>query len=165
MDETARLALPLIVAGQAQKEIAHNEALTILDACVAACVEERSLDRPPAMPTIGQSHIVAAEAMAPWDEFVGSLAVATAGGWRFIAPRAGLRVWVVSEGIDAVFHDGQWHYGDVRGSGLTVGGEQVVGAQRAAIGDPSGGVLVDTECRTAISALLAAMRGHGLIAS
>lgn len=41
---------------------------------------------------------------------------------------------------------------------------QVVGARRGAISDPAGGAVVDSEGRTAIIAILSALRQHGLIA-
>jgi hypothetical protein len=41
----------------------------------------------------------------------------------------------------------------------------VVGPQAAAIADPDGGAVVDGEARTAIAAILAALRSHGLIAA
>jgi hypothetical protein len=46
---------------------------------------------------------------------------------------------------------------------VKVGGQQVVGSQAAAIASPSGGATVDAEARTAIDAILAALRAHGLI--
>lgn len=53
------------------------------------------------------------------------------------------------------------------GSGivLKVNGTQVVGAQGAAVADASGGVVIDAEARTALNALLARVRTHGLIAT
>lgn len=46
-----------------------------------------------------------------------------------------------------------------------VAGTKVVGAQGAAVADASGGATVDAEARTALNALLARMRTHGLIAT
>lgn len=46
-----------------------------------------------------------------------------------------------------------------------VGGVKVVGAQGAAVADAAGGVTIDTEARTALNALLARLRTHGLIAT
>jgi len=46
-----------------------------------------------------------------------------------------------------------------------VNGTQVVSAQGVAVADASGGSTVDTEARTAINALLARLRAHGLIAT
>jgi hypothetical protein len=51
---------------------------------------------------------------------------------------------------------------DVSG-GYKVNSVQVVTSQQPAIPDASGGATVDTEARTAINALLAALRIHGLI--
>ncbi len=52
------------------------------------------------------------------------------------------------------------------GSVLKIEGLQVVGARYPApIADASGGVVVDTEARDAINALLVAVRSHGLIAA
>lgn len=48
-------------------------------------------------------------------------------------------------------------------TGLFVAGEQVVGARLNAISGPSGGTMVDSEARTAVAQILAAMRQHGLI--
>jgi hypothetical protein len=46
-----------------------------------------------------------------------------------------------------------------------VGGNQVVGAQQAAIAAPSGGGTIDSEGRTVIGDILTALRAHGLIAT
>lgn len=46
-----------------------------------------------------------------------------------------------------------------------VAGNQVLGAQGAAVSDASGGSTIDAEARTAINVLLARLRTHGLIAA
>lgn len=45
------------------------------------------------------------------------------------------------------------------------GGIQVVGTQQGAVADASGGAIIDSQARTAINDLLAALRLHGLIAT
>jgi hypothetical protein len=53
--------------------------------------------------------------------------------------------------------------GAVRGSSLVLGGQQVVGSRGAAIAAPSGGTTIDSQARTTIGLILAALRQHGLI--
>ena len=164
MTATSRLQLPLIIAGQAQKEIAYNEALTLLDGCVAACVEQRSLATPPTNPVAGACYLVAPGASGAWDGKANHLAIATDGGWRFVVPREGLRAWVASEGIDALFRSGGWEFGALRAVSLSIEGVQVVGARGPAIASPIGGAVVDAEARSALTGLLSTLRHHGLIA-
>jgi hypothetical protein len=52
--------------------------------------------------------------------------------------------------------------GAVRADGLYFANVRVVGAQQAAITEPSGGSVVDSEARTAITAILDALQAHGL---
>jgi hypothetical protein len=90
------------------------------------------------------------------------VAAYTAGGWRFVVPGEGMAVHVKSLGTGATFRSGTWDVG-VRASRLVVEGQQVVGARRPAIADPSGGSTVDSQARAALGQILAAMRLHGLI--
>jgi hypothetical protein len=80
-------------------------------------------------------------------------------------PAEGMCAYVKSTGVCASYRAGAWELGNVRGSSLVLGGLQVVGARLAAIADPSGGATVDSQARTALSAILAALRQHGLIAT
>jgi hypothetical protein len=50
------------------------------------------------------------------------------------------------------------------GKGYQVNGTQVVGAQGATVSDPSGGAVVDSEARDAISDIIDRLQAHGLIA-
>ena len=58
---------------------------------------------------------------------------------------------------------GAWETGIVRAQELRVDGLTVVRNRQSAIGDPSGGAVVDSECRAAVVDALAALRAHGLI--
>jgi len=89
----------------------------------------------------------------------------TSGGWRFVAPAEGMRFYVRTSGVSAMFREGAWEFGAVRGSSLVVGNQQVVGSRLAAIASPSGGSIIDAQGRTALTAILAALRTHGLIES
>jgi hypothetical protein len=88
-DQTDRLAMPLLFAGQAQKEITHNEALTLLDMLVQPVALSTTLAITPAQPEPGQCWIVPSGASGAWADRAGELALWTAGGWRFVAPKAG----------------------------------------------------------------------------
>ena len=163
MSATARLVLPFIVPGQAQKELFHNEALQVLDAVVSAAVEGLPLATPPVSPAVGSCYIVGASPTGAWSGQANKLAAFTSGGWRFVAPFDGLAAVVRSSGSTAVHRNAAWEIGKLRGSEVAIDGVKVVGARRAAIAAPAGGSTADLEARAAIGAILAAMRGHGLI--
>lgn len=165
MSETSRWALPLLDAGQAQKEMTHNEALAALDLLAQAGVVAVDLDAPPASPAAGQCWIVGAAPTGVWAGHAGALAGWTAGGWRFLAARDGMRAWSAADGCDAVYTGGQWRVGALAGTALRIAGVQVVGARRPAIAAASGGTTVDAEARAALGQVLAALAAHGLIAS
>lgn len=160
-----RLALPLLQAGQAQKEIYHNEALARLDLIVAAAAQSVGDNSPPAAPDPGQCWIVGSSPGGAWAGQAGTLAGWTAAGWRFVAAPDGTLVWSIAGGVWARRSAGSWSIGDLPASSLRIGGVQVVGNRQAAIAGPSGGTTVDGEARTAVAAILAGLRAHGLIAS
>lgn len=162
-ETTARLALPLLIAGQAQKEVFHNEALQRIDACIAACVADVASAVPPSAPSIGDCFIVGPGGTGAWSGHDGSIAAFGEGGWRFVAPRTGLRAFVASSAVDAVYWGGAWRYGALRGSAVSIDGNQVVGPRQSAIAAPAGGSVIDAESRTAITQMLIALRAHGLI--
>ena len=165
MGASARFALPFLAAGQAQKELSHNEALQILDLMVAAAVEEPPRSMPPTSRQVGATYIVATGATGAWAGQDLCLAGFTDGGWRFVAPREGTVASVVSTSGWAVFRDGAWEIGSLRGDNVVIGGEQVVGARASAIASPVGGSTVDAEARAAIGQVLSALRAHGVIDS
>lgn len=160
-----RFALPLLSAGQAQKELYHNEAIAALDLLGHASVISSGLSSPPSTPTLGQCWIVGASPTGAWSGHAHALAGWTGGGWRFVAPRAGMIVWDEANGY-WIHHDGSgWVSGVLTASSLKIGGVQIVGNQIAAIADPTGGAVIDSEARTAIGFVLEALRAHGLIST
>lgn len=163
LDATPRFGLPFLHAGQAQKEVYHNEALILADCLIHAHAVSAALSAPPASPLPGQCWIVGAGASDAWAGETGSLALWTEGGWRFVAPREGLRVRAGDEGLD-YFHNGTgWTKGELRPDGLYISDIRVVGGREPAIAAPSGGSTVDSEARAAILAILNALKNHGLI--
>lgn len=162
-DATPRYGFPYLYAGQAQKEVYHNEALTLVDALVQAQAVSAALATPPSAPEDGACWIVADSPSGAWTGQAGKLACWTGGGWRFVTPKSGIRVWVDDEGLD-YFHDGsEWIPGALRPDGLYISEVRVVGDREAAIAAPTGGSTVDGEARTAILAILNALKNHGLI--
>ena len=144
LPSTARLALPLLAMAQAQKEVTHNEALTLLDLLVQPVVEAGPQSVPPSAPGAGQGWIVGAAPTGAWAGEADALALWTAGGWRFIAPRPGMRTLRLSDGAWLRFDGATWVEPDT-------------------IASPEGGATVDSEARAAIGALILALVGHGLL--
>ncbi|WAP68696.1 DUF2793 domain-containing protein [Jiella pelagia] len=105
-DTTDRLALPYILADQAQKHVTHNEALVRLDALVHLTVFDRDRTEPPAEPAAGDRHIVAAGASGGWAGRGDTVAVWQDGAWMFLDPQPGWRAWCVAE-TALLLHDGE----------------------------------------------------------
>lgn len=164
-DLSPRLSLPFLIAGQAQKEAMHNEALQRVDALVQPVALSADVAEPPLDPAPGACWIVAAAAGGAWAGRDGAIAQWTAGGWRFSAPAAGWRCHVLDRG-SAMVHDGiAWRNDIVRIDGIYVDGDRVVGARLAPVAEPAGGAVVDTEARNAINEIVMTLRAHGLIES
>ena len=107
-DDTTILSLPLILPAQAQKHVTHNEALVKLDLIVQLAVINRTLTTPPALPTIGDRHIVAAGATGPWTGQAGRIAMFTQAGWQFTQPLPGWQAYVMAESQMAFFNGLTW---------------------------------------------------------
>ena len=163
MNSTPRLGLPFLSAGQAQKEIFHNEALQALDSVVAGAVEEGPTNTPPDDPSLGACYLLDVSPTGSWAGQSLCLAAWTSGGWRFTQPLEGMCLFVRSSDKWAVYRAGSWEVGMLRGSSVTLDGKQVVGSRLEAIADPAGGAVVDAEARSTLSAVLSALRQHGLI--
>lgn len=159
---TTRLLLPLLQPGQAQKEMFHNEALVRLDIAVQGAAVAAGANTPPAAPASGNAWILGDAPEGAWTGHAREVASWIEGGWRFLAPFEGLRFWIPGDQVFALFSEGQWVAGRNYGR-LFVGGRQVVGPRAGAIGEPAGGTMVDAEARATITAVLEALREHGLI--
>ena len=140
---TPRLALPLLFAGQAQKEFTVNEALLRADLALH-CTIEGELATPPVGPVVGQAWLVAANPTGVFFGHGAAIAGFTASGWRFIAAKTGLRIY---DKASACFR----HYTD--------------SWQRCVVPAlPGGGTTIDQEARTAIANLLAKLASAGILA-
>lgn len=137
-----RFAMPLLHAGQAQKEVFVNEALALTDALLHCTVAGESA-APPAAPVDGENWLVAAGATGDWAGHDLSLACRQAGNWLFVPPRDGMRVFDLSTGQERLF------FGSWRKALLTL--------------EPLGGSTVDAEARAAIGDLISALQALGVL--
>ena len=162
---SGRFGLPFLAAGQAQKELTHNEALALIDAVLCPAVESAGLETPPGSPSVGQCWIAGASPTGAWTDAAGALACWTEGGWRFLPAVEGMQVWLKDARLWAVRDAGEWVVGEARATRILVDGVPVVGARGAAVASPTGGATVDGEARAAIDQILARLEAHGLIDS
>lgn len=140
---TARFELPLLFAGQAQKEFFVNELAARVDSLVHLAIEGEQA-APPTNPADGQAWLVGPGASGEWSGQTGKIASRQAGNWLFLAPRDGMRLLNRSSGQEMRYANG-W----------------LAPARPPA---PSGGTTIDSESRTAIAALLACLTEAGIIA-
>lgn len=138
-----RYRLPLLFAGQAQKETFVNEAHALTDALLH-CAIEGIAAAPPIAPVDGTNWLVGASPTGAFAGQSGKLACRQAGNWLFVAPRDGMRLLNRATGQE-IRHFGIWRT-PIR--------------PLAALG----GALVDSEARAAISAIMATLESAGVIA-
>ena len=136
-----RFSLPMLFAGQAQKEAFVNEAHALTDALLHCAIEGEAA-APPATPVDGTNWLVAASPIGAWAGQAGKIACRQAGNWLFVVPRDGMTLLNRTNGQQRRFFAG-W-------------------LSPAAPAAPSGGSTVDTEARAAIAALVAALRAAGI---
>ncbi|MFA9200662.1 MAG: DUF2793 domain-containing protein [Cypionkella sp.] len=139
---TPRHALPLLFAGQAQKELFVNAALALCDVLLAPAVEGET-SAPPASPAEGACWLVGPAASGDFAGREGQLACRQAGQWLFVPPRDGMRVLDRPSGQHVLYRGG-WR-------------------RQVAVPVPSGGATIDQEARAAIGALIGALAGSGIL--
>lgn len=106
MSETYQFALPLVEPAQAQKHVTVNEALARLDALAQMRVVDIANPVPPVAPLDGESYFLPAGASGDWSGHDGEIALWANGGWEFITPKSGWKIW--SEAHDGWFvYDGE----------------------------------------------------------
>lgn len=162
-ETTPRLGLPLLQAGQAQKEITHNEAISLVDHLLCPSTDEGPRNDPPMTPEPGASWIVGPSPTGAWAGHAGAVVCATEGGWRFIAARDGMVVWRIDSSVFLMHRAGVWTDAAWPVAAVAVGGDIVLSGRKPAVASPTGGTTVDIEARTAIASILDRMRAHGLI--
>lgn len=134
--------LPLLFPGQSQKEFFVNAAFSRCDALLHPAIEGEVAAEPVA-PEDGQAWLVAANGTGAFAGRDGMLAVRQAGAWQFFAVSDGMTVLDRTTG-QRMTYSGEWRrYGP--------------------IASPGGGTIVDTEARSAINQIIAAMSHCGII--
>jgi len=108
MTVTPRLSLPLLAAGQAQKHVTHNDALTRLDGLVHLAVESRTQATPPSTPTGLSAYIVPEGGNGVFAARADQVALFEDGGWIFLTPRAGWQAWVADEAEHNLWTGTEW---------------------------------------------------------
>jgi len=141
---TPRFSLPLLFAGQAQKEITVNEALTEIDILLHTAIEAE-VNTPPAAPVVGQAWLAGS---APIGVFAGKssqIAAWTDGGWRFIVPHDGVVVFDRNRSCLRLFCGGWRSF--------------------TAPSSPSGGTIIDVQARNAIATLITQLQQAGIFSA
>ena len=141
---TPVIRLPLLIAGQAQKEFFVNQALCLLDALHPQAVTA-SLPAPPATVGDGECFRVLAPASGAWVGHEDEIAVLIGGGWHFVSPVEGMQLFDRAADHTLVFRS-EWRYA-------------------AAPAAPTGGLVVDTAARAALAALIDALITLGILDS
>lgn len=143
--QTGRHRLPLLAVSQAQKEITHNEALVIIDALLHPVVENVLANAPTVTDAdLGKCWLVGPTPAGIWSDRADSLAVYIGGGWRYLPPPDGMRIWNRFSECHVFRIDGQW----ITGPSIT---------------DPANGSVIDAEARSALVAILQYFRLIGLL--
>lgn len=141
---TPRHGLRYLHPGQAQKEIFVNEALARLDALVQPAVRD-ARSEPPADPQPGDAHLVGAGATGDWLGEEDAIAVWQGSGWLFLPPVEGASLRRLDTRQIC-------HYADAWNAAMEPA-------------EPVGGTTIDSEARSAIAALISALRHSGIFPS
>lgn len=108
MADTATLKLPLLAASQAQKHVTVNEALARIDAALQLSVISRSQSTPPTQSEEGECYLVPLGGVNAWDGEDGNLAFFLNGGWDFLTPLTGWKLFVADEAVQLCFDGVAW---------------------------------------------------------
>lgn len=142
---TPRFSLPLLYAGQSQKELFVNEGFFLADALMHGAIESE-LATPPTSPADGQSWLVAVGASGAWTGHSGKVACRQGGQWIFVQPTDGMAILNKATGQIMRRVGGVWK-------------------APTAPAQPSGGTIVDSQARDSINLLLQKLRDAGIFAT
>jgi hypothetical protein len=138
---SAHFGLPLLFAGQAQKEFFLNQSIALIDALLQQGVIA-STGNPPQNPAEGACYRIIQGASGIWADHEGAVAIHIGGAWQYISPFNGMSVFDQAAGIILRYNSG-WQFAEEPGQ-------------------PQGGTLIDTEARQTLSELVEALRKIGI---
>jgi hypothetical protein len=106
---TPRLGLPYLAAGQTQKHVTLNTALTGLDGLVQTAVVSRTLTAPSSAPLDGEIWLVPPQATsADWKDLAGKLVRFEGGSWSTLPVVEGQLAYVKDEKVLVLLGAGGW---------------------------------------------------------
>jgi len=129
---TPNLALPYLVAAQAQKHVTVNEALDALDGLVQLSVISAGFMAPPGSPVEGDRYIIASGATGAWAGWDTSVAQFSGGAWLRLIPQTGWLAWNAASGQLLVWTGSAW-------TGLDVAMELLTRAPSVRVAEGSAG--------------------------
>lgn len=141
---TPQLGLPLLFAGQSQKEFFINQSLAALDGLLQRSING-SLSTPPPSAEEGDCFRIAGPATDAWQGREGQLALRLGGDWHYVSPAQGSLIY--DRAIGQYLHLGdEWHAASV---------------PQAA----TGGIIIDAEARALLAQVIDALGKLGLVAA
>jgi hypothetical protein len=107
-DYTPRFSLPYMVAAQAQKELTHSQGINRIDAAVQPTPVAVGTNTPPGSPTEGQAWVLGSSPTGVWAGYANKLAQYVGGGWIFLTPFTGMRVYNLTDSTDYRWTGAAW---------------------------------------------------------
>jgi len=108
MTATARLDLPFLQAGQALKNITHNEALQRLDSGLYLSCSNMDANSLPGNPAEDLVVLISQSPDITLLDRVGQIAVFTTSGWVWFTPKPGWSLWDETEQTLRIFNGKSW---------------------------------------------------------
>jgi hypothetical protein len=139
---TPSAKLPLLFAGQAQKEFFVNQALSVIDAMLPRSVVA-SASTPPPDAAEGSVYRITAPAAGDWIGEEDALALRIGGSWLFASAQEGMQIFDRAADRLLVFRPG-WESANAPAA-------------------PTGGSVIDVEARAAITQLVDALTRLGIV--
>lgn len=139
---TPNYSLPLLFAGQAQKEFFVNQSMSVIDALLQNSVVQ-SRGTPAATPSDGECYRVLSNATGEWAGHDDELALWIGSSWVFVTPSIGMSIFD-KEAESLIRYENGW-----------------VTAVTPSL--PNGGTTIDTEARDTIAQLIDVLRTSGIL--